>query len=176
MSPIVAPPRLEAGGGSYETALLSERFDQGEGGLEQSFSLRRRPSGSGELRIVVPLTGISVAGQGSTLEVLGEDHRVLGHYSGLQVSDATGRTLDSSMRASRHGSAIEIELDDAGAGYPIEVDPTWSEVAALSAPSPQTNASFGWSVAISGQNVPYCMASAPIACASTSRLARTATT
>ncbi|PZR76715.1 MAG: hypothetical protein DLM73_01755 [Chthoniobacterales bacterium] len=53
-------------------------------------------------------------------------------YDHLKAWDATGRELPAAMRA--HGQEIALEVDDAGASYPVTIDPMlWQQQAQLTA-------------------------------------------
>jgi len=116
-------------------------------GLEQGFRLGGRPSGSGG-RVVVAMrsagswfpvatgpTSVSLYGPGGGAELT---------YSGLTVTDASGRHLPANLETS--GRSIRIAFDDRGARYPVVVDP-WIQVAGLAPPA--DSSTFGQSVAVS---------------------------
>lgn len=110
---------------------LQEWFDNSARGLEEGFVLSQRdqPS-SGPLRILLSTTGgwhvlpsangIQLTKGSTTLE-----------YGGLKAWDSTGATLPSGMHVL--GSAIEIEVDDSRAVYPLTVDPAFTQQAVLTA-------------------------------------------
>ena len=71
-------------------------------------------------------------------------------YSGLHVTDATGRVIPATMTANPQGNSIAIEVHDSGAQYPLTVDPTWSQTAELTATDGAASNYLGTSVAMSG--------------------------
>jgi len=64
------------------------------------------------------------------------------------VTDAAGDRVPASMAAVAHGEAIAISVSDAGARYPLTIDPTLTQVGEINSPSGAIN--FGYAVAISG--------------------------
>jgi hypothetical protein len=54
-------------------------------------------------------------------------------YSGLKITDATGKTLPGwlSYRNAKSGGVLDIHIDDSSAAYPVTVDPRatsgWSD-------------------------------------------------
>ncbi len=121
--------RLSAAAAGAHTLVLqgagvSEQLVNGPSSLEQRFVVERRPAGDGplvlslqtrgDLRASATTTGsVTLAGPGSDLT-----------YSGLHVRDAAGRVLPAHLAVD--GGALRIVIDDAGARYPIDVDPTIS--------------------------------------------------
>lgn len=93
-------------------------------GLEQGVTIERRPDGTGPVVLEMSV------GEGVRPEDSGENAirlveistgRSLGTYAGLVVMDAEGAAVGATMRAA--GERIRIEVDDAGARYPITIDP-----------------------------------------------------
>jgi CSLREA domain-containing protein len=142
---------------AYERGPLTEWYVNDERGLEQGFTLASPPSlrgqgwSEGDLILELALSGDltpNLSDDGSAIEftTLG-GVRVL-RYSDLHAYDATGRPLLAQMRlVTAH--AIHITVDDAGARYPITVDPmatgpNWT------AEGNQAGASFGYSVGTAG--------------------------
>jgi hypothetical protein len=149
----------------YARGGVGEWYANGPVGLEQGFTLLRRPSGSGILRLAV---GSLPAGVRARLAVGGESLAVVDRagrstltYGELTVTDAIGRHLRAWIRLADR--QILIRVDDAGARYPITIDPLVQEVE-LSANDGAASDFFGTSVAISGSTIvagaPYHGASA----------------
>ena len=63
------------------------------------------------------------------------------------MRDATGRTLPAHLAAVGH--RLLIEVNDAGARYPLRIDP-FVQQAELTASDGGADGEFGWSVAIGG--------------------------
>ncbi len=135
-APDRAGARLDRGSGVTEWAKLKS------GTLEHGVTLDSPPSGRGPITLTVRVEGarpvVDADGRGADLVVPSGVVR----YGELAVVDAAGRLLPSRMSAS--GSELFVELDDAGATYPVVIDPTiWAERAPLSGTE-----AFGYSVAV----------------------------
>jgi len=86
----------------------------------------------------------------SSIDLIDTSDRVRATYSGLTVTDVSGRLVRSNMSATDDGRSIAISVDDEGADYPLKVDPTWSESEELAPSNSVQNGYFGSSVAVSG--------------------------
>ena len=71
-------------------------------------------------------------------------------YRGLVAWDSTGRTLAAWWQG--QGSEVRLRVDDAGAHYPLTIDPI-IEDARLVASDGEAGDAFGFSVAVSGETV-----------------------
>ena len=103
---------------------LSEWYANGPLGLEQGLRLSARPAArtAGALTFVYELSGAHIAlltGNRLTLRTLAG--APLLQYSGLSAVDARGRPLPAHLQL--HGTRLSIAVRDAGARYPITVDP-----------------------------------------------------
>ncbi len=119
---------------TYGTSGLTESFHGVSGGIEQSFHVEHRTPGSGELTITVPVSGLTAATSDQTPNTIDlDDHsgQVAAIYDDLKVTDAHGRDVSATMRASTDGSEIIISVQDAHAAYPLTIDPTWSQLSDL---------------------------------------------
>jgi MYXO-CTERM domain-containing protein len=142
----LAPPRfasdqagasLERGSGVTEWAKLKR------GTLEHGVTLDSPPPGQGPITVTVRVEGarpeVDADGRGADLVVPSGVVR----YGQLAVIDADGHVLPSRM--SVRGSDLSVELDDAGAAYPVVIDPTiWAQQEPLTGLG-----TFGESVAVS---------------------------
>jgi hypothetical protein len=147
-----APPTARANRVVYRRGGIAEWYAGGPAGVEQGFTLRRRPSGSR----AGPLTlSIGRLPHGVTARV-GADHRGLvlatgGHdllrYGNLFASDAHGRSLPARVELS--GGSLRLLIDDRRAQYPLRVDPL-VDVAKLTASAGGLGNQLGFSVAVSG--------------------------
>jgi FG-GAP repeat len=131
----------------YRRSGALEWYSSGPLGLEQGFTLTRRPAGDGGLTLTVgriaphasakPLpgrNGITVADSAGRIT-----------YGRLTVTDARGTTLPASIGVD--GRRIVLLIDDAGARYPLRVDPlVQSQLTA-------GNVTLGVSVAMSGRTI-----------------------
>lgn len=115
-----ASPSVSANRVSYAHAGVSEWYANGPLGLEQGFTIARRPAGSGALTLVAGSAGGgAVSANGSSLTVAGLS------YGDLQVTDADGNAVPARIALS-HGR-IRLIVDDAGALYPLRIDPLVNE-------------------------------------------------
>src|SRR5204863_1288065 len=72
-------------------------------------------------------------------------------YSKLMAQDADGKKLSARMEASADGREIALLVEDAGARYPIVIDPIMAALEQkLRSDVPQADARFGTAVAIDG--------------------------
>jgi alpha-tubulin suppressor-like RCC1 family protein len=127
---------------------LVEWFVNSEQGLEQGFTLAERPAGEGKLALEIALEGAEASASGDGLRFATAPGRELA-YAKLVVADATGATLPARMHAASP-DRIRIEVEDAGATYPILIDPLLTETDDAQLESNQTNSNFGASVASAG--------------------------
>jgi RHS repeat-associated protein len=132
---------------TYDQASITDSFRTTEQGIEQTFHVAKLVSGRGALVIDVPVSGLRAVSDGVSIDLQNAGRQIRATYSGLSVTDAAGHVVPAGMRAVDHGNAIAIEVHDAGARYPLTVDPTWSQTAELIVPG---SSDLGQSVAISG--------------------------
>ncbi|HMV81641.1 MAG TPA: putative Ig domain-containing protein [Blastocatellia bacterium] len=126
-------------------------------GLEQGFTLRERPAGGGNgeklrlaLRVSGELRGEPAAG-GQSVALKDEQGQIVLGYDKLAAWDAAGKTLPATMTL--NGSDLTLEVDDAGATYPLTIDPTFTQQAKLTAGDGAADDRLGAAVAISGNTV-----------------------
>ncbi len=151
---LIAPtrswPSIAANRATYRHRWLTEWYVNDALGIEQGFSVRRAPSGSGPLTLTFDVSGnmsvrlerngaLRLAGQGATLR-----------YAGLFAADARGRTIKARLTLS--GRRMSIEIDDAGARYPLYVDP-FVQQAELSASDGAAGDQLGAAIAMSGDTI-----------------------
>ena len=137
-------------GATYGQGTIKESFRPTEAGVEQSFQVTSRISGSGPLEIDVPVSGLLATADGSAIDLRDTSGRIQATYSRLRVTDTSGKAVPATMRAASHGDEILLEIHDTDARYPLRVDPTWSQVAEFTASDGAVGDMFGYSVAISG--------------------------
>jgi len=117
-------------------------------GLEHGVTLERRPDGEGPLVIDVGVGGAEArAVSDDAVEfVRAKSGARIAPYAHLLVTDAAGARVPARM--SVVDALVRIEVRDAGARYPLVVDPLVQE--ALLVPSDaEGEDNFGWSVALS---------------------------
>ncbi len=130
----------------YQRGRVTEWYRNGPLGLEQGFTVAHRPTaGAGQLTISEQLTGALRARlSGSGIQLSRAGHSLL-RLDQLSATDATGRALRSHFELS--GSSVLLRIDDAGATYPVKVDPMISQ--AQLGPGDTQWHEFGYSVALS---------------------------
>jgi hypothetical protein len=122
-----------------------EWYENSPAGLEQGFTIARRPPGSGDMRLALDVQGASAdLGEDGVVLTAANGRRLA--YRGLAAVDGTGRKLPAHF-ALAATTRVELAIDDRSAAYPMEIDPILGE-AVLS--SDQTGAGFGVSVAGAG--------------------------
>ena len=132
---------------TYDKGQLSEWYSTTATGLEQGFTLNSRPAGTnGAVTIAMASAGglTPVLTSPTSLSLFGHSGQAELNYSGLKVTDASGRVLPAHLETS--GSSIRIAFNDQGATYPVRVDP-FIQLASLVPPT--TASSFGTVIATS---------------------------
>jgi FG-GAP repeat/Prealbumin-like fold domain len=149
----VALPEARANQVTYRRGSLDEWYVNGPVGLEQGFTVHAAPAGArtGPLTLALSLSGTlnpSLEYAGSSLSFAGSSLR----YAGLEAFDARGHRLPA--RLELRGQSLLIRVDDAGAPYPLTIDP-FIQQAKLTAsdPDPSIAGQFGTSVAIDGDTI-----------------------
>ena len=104
---------------------LTEWWANLDSGLEQGWDVPIRPAGAGPLRFDLAIDGLDVelAADGASARLL-QDGELRMRVRDLAAWDADGEPLPASMVAA--GPGLSIRVDDAGATYPITVDPIWT--------------------------------------------------
>lgn len=114
---------------------LVEEYSVNGDGVRQDFVVEERPRGTGNLRVELNLSGARAepASYGARL-VLKPSGRKMA-YGKLHVTDADGRVLPARMEVQSLGPAgpasaasrLAVVVDDAGAVYPVRIDPTFTD-------------------------------------------------
>jgi hypothetical protein len=153
-SPAVAPV-ARGNRVAYRRGAVTEWYVNGPRGLQQGFTLLAPPGPrtGAPLTLVLALSGtlharVEPGDTGLTLSP--PDGPAVLAYRGLTAWDATGRALPA--RLSVQGSELRLQVEDAGARYPLVVDP-FVEQAKLTASDGAAGDRFGIAVAISGDTV-----------------------
>jgi hypothetical protein len=139
---------------------LVEWYENRPEGIEQGFTLNEPPerndavAADEPLRISLTVTGDLRArkkDEGRIELATAEGEGALS-YSKLVAEDADGKKLPARMQASADGREISLVVEDAGARYPIVIDPIVASLEKkLDAGSfVQADARFGFAVAIEG--------------------------
>lgn len=156
------PPRLgqRANRVEYRRAGVREWYLNGPLGLEHGFTLESDPGcARGSLAFTLTIDGdlrAALIGQGSAtrLELRGTADSAAGTeppllvYSDLFALDADGKELPSRMLLV--GRELRLEVDAAGARYPVTVDPMWTQQTALIASDGEAEDYLGNAVALDG--------------------------
>ncbi len=140
---------------SYQWDSVIREWYVNGAGLEHGYTLESRPGNGSGLQLHLDVLGTlqaRVAGDSQGVAFLeGGGGPVVLNYGGLKVTDATGRLLASRFYGEA-GGGLRLEIDDAGARYPVTVDPV-AQQAYLKASNVEANDRFGFSVAVSEDTV-----------------------
>ncbi|MEM1221846.1 MAG: FG-GAP repeat protein [Verrucomicrobiota bacterium] len=129
-------------------------------GYRQGWVLSNRPTGSydGHIHLRLSVVGLDVEPLAlrepgsSDLQFVNQVGEPVLSYTGLLAWDANGQILDSSMQPTEEG--LKILVADAGAIYPITIDPFVASLESKLGPDTTSddaeNYEFGLSVSISG--------------------------
>ena len=133
----------------YDRGLLREWYAAGPLGIEQGFTLARRPAGtSAPVTLTLGLAGSARARQiGSRLEFVARSGRVALRYAGLSAIDANGRQLQAALAL--RGDRLLVRVSDRGARYPLRIDPLIQQGSKLTGTDEEGPGNFGDSVALS---------------------------
>ena len=129
---------------------LTERWSTTTAGVEQAWELRERPAGQGLVELEVEIDGatqITLDDDGLGLRLM-DDTGGAWRYAGLRAWDAQGQPLPALLEAA--DTILRVVLDDAGARYPITVDPTLTEDSKITASDGGYQDSLGFSVSSAG--------------------------
>ena len=129
-------------------------YENGPEGMRHDLVVQRKPAGTGVLEARFRLGGDLLAMQEGPDEMVfhSVDSAVGGctpriRYNGLKAWDSSGRQLRAFMAL--RGDCIVLSVDDAGAAYPVTIDPL-SSTADLDVSGSQTGENYGYSVATAG--------------------------
>ncbi len=122
----------------------TERWRNVGAALEQGFTIDASPPGEGPLVVVIAVGGAEVALVGAAVHL--DTGAGLYTYSGLAAWDARGRMLPARLEVEE--AQIHLVVDDAGATWPVTIDPV---LATASRTLTQSSAAdFGISVSLTG--------------------------
>jgi hypothetical protein len=134
---------------------LIEWYHNKPEGLEHGYIVQRKTdalSSDEGLRIPVRVDGLDVQESEEGLQFVNEAGEAVLSYTKLQVWDAKGKMLAASMKPTPTG--LEFFIADAGAAYPVMIDPLIASIEAELGPEVTgTGAAgdyFGYSVSVSG--------------------------
>jgi hypothetical protein len=134
---------------TFDRGDVREWYAAGPLGIEQGFTVRRRPlQGRGHLTLALRLRGsIRALASESVLRFATPSGRVWLRYGGLSALDRSGRPLPASLEL--RGDRLVVSVDDRRARYPVRIDPLIQQGAKLTANDEDTAGQFGGSVALS---------------------------
>jgi hypothetical protein len=139
LSPFRAPADTPTEGGGYSANV----YEIGSMKFEANEPLRMLLAVTGDLHAQIRDEG--------TIELVGKEGKGALSYDKLVAGDADGKKLAARMEASADGREIALVVEDAGAHYPIMIDPVVASLEQkLRATGPQADARFGFAVAIDG--------------------------
>src|SRR5262245_6513781 len=146
----LAPGELSAREGRVEIrrAGLVEWFENSASGLEQGFTLAERPDGAGTLVLELSVRGARADLRGDQVALASASGRELS-YGKLAVADASGRALAARFEVP-DASRVRLLVDDAGAEYPVVVDPLLAGTPDAQIGGGQAAAELGTGVASAG--------------------------
>jgi hypothetical protein len=132
----------------YRHRSISEFYRNGPFGLEQGFTMHRRPlAGTGSLVLAVGIKGTLAPEQvGSQVLFRTPAGATALRYGQLSARDASGRWLPARMQI-RSGTLL-LRIDDRNARYPVRIDPIVQQGEKLTSGS-RSNEEFGLAVAVS---------------------------
>jgi hypothetical protein len=142
-------PSVQANQILYRHGSISEFYRNGPVGLEQGFTLRKRPqAGTGSLVLELRVAGSLVPQQVGS-QILFRTHAGTAalSYGQLSALDATGRQLSAHMQI-RNGT-LQLRIDDSNARYPLRIDPFFQQAPKLTGSGESGKGLFGYSVALS---------------------------
>ncbi|MEZ5352868.1 MAG: BACON domain-containing carbohydrate-binding protein [Bryobacteraceae bacterium] len=147
-----APPESDVNRIRYRrSGDLEEWFLNDGRGLEQGFTVLRRPAGEGLLAFDLAVRGgLEPRLEDGAVGFVDRDGAQVVRYSGLRAWDAEGKALPA--RFALAGGRVRIMVEERGAAYPVTVDPV-AQGAYLKASNTGGGDDFGTSVAVSGDTV-----------------------
>ena len=148
-------------GGEGARARVVEWYENKSVGIEQGFTFPSRlergadVSADEPLRLVVAVTGdlrARAKEDGQTVELSKKSGESVLSYSKLTALDADGKQFAARMETNASGDEIALVVEDAGANYPLVIDPITASFEQDLDPAAdrQTDARFGFAVAIDG--------------------------
>lgn len=126
-----------------------EWYAAGSSGIEQGFTLARRPPApaAGAVTLALAVSGLRARLAESDVQFLTQAGRAALRYGALVAVDASGRRLPAWLAVSR--SRLLLRVDDHGAHYPLRIDPLVQQAEL----APPGASGIGTSVAADGGTV-----------------------
>jgi hypothetical protein len=148
-----ATPHPSSKGVEFDRGPLTEWYANGPMGMEQGFTIAKRPGKPNEQPLTLAMSSSSglemknVDARNITLNQQGQPKL---SYGAVSASDAAGNELKAWLEV--RGKKLLLRVDDRNARYPVVIDPTIT-TARLTASDASEFATLGWNVAISGNTV-----------------------
>ena len=144
----------------YRHSPMVEWYENRAAGIEQGFTVNAPPAramvpSTEPLRLLVKVEGdlhACTQPDGRALLLLKADNEAVLSYGQLRAKDARGKELPARMETDSEGNQIALIVEDAGATYPIDIDPiTATQEQKVTDPITHlTGGEFGDAVAIDG--------------------------
>jgi uncharacterized protein (DUF2345 family) len=138
----------------YKRGILTEWYTNGPTGLEQGFTITRRPGRvDGKLlRVTFSLSGdlTPLTVSGNAVCLVAKNGECVLRYADVTAMDASGEKLESSITLDNR--TLSLEVNDSSAQYPLTIDPIIQRYT-LSASGGANGDYFGDSVAIDGNTI-----------------------
>jgi hypothetical protein len=153
-----ASPRIDGSRVVYPRDGWSEWYENTPEGLEQGFTIERRPEGEGPVRIAgrFPASLRAEVREDGEIDFLDDHGACVIRYGELHAWDARGVELPAELvladptLSAAGDRALSIVVDDHEATYPITIDPLMTSPAWI-AESNQAGALLGFSVSTAGE-------------------------
>jgi hypothetical protein len=110
----------------YGRSVAKESFTTGARGVIQSFTVSKRPSGTGALVLEFGISGLRATGSGRRLNLRNTRNQVVASYRYLRITDARGHAVKASMRVNANGHEIVLDVADRHASYPLQIEPMFA--------------------------------------------------
>ena len=142
-------PAAHANRVTYRRPGVTEWYAAGPLGIEQGFTVTRRPAGTTGLLTLALRLGGSLRAQlaGSQVRFLASSGGVRARYGALTAVDANGRKLPAALALQGH--RLLLRVSDRGARYPLRIDPFIQQGPKLTASDETGPGGFGGNVALS---------------------------
>lgn len=128
---------------------LVEEYSLSMDGVRQDFIVTEKPAGTGELEVSLAVAGarVEATSYGAQLALEKSGRKIA--YSQLHVTDSKGKELTARIEARpKSEMTLAIVVNDAGATYPIRIDPTFSDANWIGMGSGMNGTV--WALAVSG--------------------------
>ncbi|MCX6917216.1 MAG: hypothetical protein NT167_29960 [Verrucomicrobia bacterium] len=107
---------------------LVEEYSVSMDGVRQDFVVMEKPTGDGQLEVRLAVSGARVEPAAYGAQLLLEQSGRKIAYSRMRATDATGKELAARIEVYKPSAfALSVVVNDAGAVYPVRIDPTFSD-------------------------------------------------